>query len=185
VAEVNSHLDSVVSLWREIGERMGQAAREAGLFATSQPLGDFADTYWPEQVVAAIWHEREAFAKRMIHTWDSVRIVEEDRVLPMSSLRHSPESVHTFVLESSDMVRSQNLGSLRAFLESWEREALRVDSRIADLASERSRIEARANEFRGLLETLRSNYSLTSRLSGECPTCRPWLGELNQSGVSQ
>jgi hypothetical protein len=172
-SDENAQLDAVVALWNEIGDRMAAAARRAGFFPSSQPMSDMPDTYWPELFIASILREPESFAAKKVHSWDSVKIVEENIQLPMSTLRHSPESIHVWVFESSDMIRSQSPEALRAFMRAWEEEALRVGPRIMELSTERARIEMSAREFRSLLHGLETEYERTMRLPGVCPICMP------------
>lgn len=171
VADSNSHLDRVVELWGEIGSKIGEAARRAGLVPWSGPNYDFGDLYWPEQFVASIWNEDERFTEKKLHSWDAVKIVEETIQLPMGNLRHSAETIHAYVFESSDMVRSQSLEPLKAFIEDWKMTAATATPKIEALSIARARIDATAQDLQAKLRGLAEGYTRSSKLEGSCPSC--------------
>jgi hypothetical protein len=175
IAEVGDHQDAAVGLWNEVGGRMEIAARQAGLFASSKPTQDPPDAYWPELFMASILQEPEVFAQKRVHGWDAVKVVEENYHVPS---KHERDAVHTWVFESSNMVRSQSLESLRMFMKSWRDEALRAEPKIVGLSSERARIETNAKEFQKMLRDLQEEYVRAAKLSGACPTCKPMLESL-------
>jgi hypothetical protein len=177
LAEVNSNLALVVALWKEIGERMAAAARRAGLFAHI-PTEPMVDTYWPELFVDAIWREPEYYLEKKIHSWESATIGEEYFAI---TLRHTLDTVQTWVFANSNMVRSQNKEPAEMMKNAWEEEAIRVEPIKKELMAERARIEANAKEFQSLLHNIEAQYARTSKLAGVCPTCAPLLAELNPS----
>ncbi len=178
MTEVNAHLDAVVAFWKEIEEMLARAARAAGLFAQSRPTEAVVDTYWPELFVNYIWREPEYFEEKKAHSWESVPIVEEQVQITM---QHGFDIVNTFAFAGTNLVRSQSRESVEKMKKAWEEEAMRAEPIKKGLMAERARIEGNAKGFQAGLLNLVADYARTSELPGVCPTCRPWLDELNPS----
>ncbi|MDA4122169.1 MAG: hypothetical protein OK456_03190 [Thaumarchaeota archaeon] len=175
VADVNSNLTAAVSLWKEIGDRVATAGREVGLFATTNPMEPFPDTYWPELFMGSIWREPQYYDEKKAHSWEKVEIVEDQFFL---STGHMSEQIPTWIFDRSPMVKSQSKQSVEAMKKAWESEATRADPGLRKLMAERDRIDGSSREFQALLNNLQSEYAKTSRLSGACSICKPWLDEL-------
>jgi hypothetical protein len=181
VAEMNSNLSAAVSLWNEIGERLGATARKVGLFSASTPMEPLVDRYWPELFIASIWQEPEYYEGKKVHSWESAIIVEDEVTLFNS---HQFDTFQTWIFANSNMVRSQSKHAVETMKKAWESEGTRVDPILRKLRADQVRIEESAREFQGLLGSLQSEYTRTSRLQGACATCNPWIDELNSSPPS-
>jgi len=176
MSDVNANLAAVAALWKEIGDMLAPTARRAGLFAQSGPTDPMVDTYWPEMFVNSIWREPEYYEEKKVHSWESAKIVEEAYTIPM---RHTLDNVQTWIFENTNMVRSQNKEPAEMMRRAWEEEATRVEPIKKKLMAERARIEGSEIEFQAVLRNIESEYRRTSVLAGACPTCKPWLDELN------
>jgi hypothetical protein len=181
VADVNSNLSAAISLWNEVRKALAVAARKAGLFAASAPLGEVADTYWPELFVASIWQEPAYYDEKKVHSWEKLDIVETEFTLNNS---HSFDSFRAWIFADSNMIRGQSKKSVEDMKEAWQNEATRAEPSLRKLMAERVRIDEAARKFQVLLGNLESEYVRTSALSGVCSICKPWLDELNSSPIS-
>ena len=175
-SEINNNIDSAVALWNEIEGNISSSARSAGLIRQSGPTDPVVDVFWPELFVNAIWRDSDYYAEKKVHAWEDARVVRSDTTIPQ---RHGYDVVQSWVFENTNMVRSQNKEPADAMKEAWAKEAMRAEPLIKNLLAERVQTDAKAQDFRAMLQSQVTSYAQTSRLPGACATCIAWAGVQN------
>jgi hypothetical protein len=169
---VNGHLRSVTAIWDDIARRLEPAGQKAGLFPSSRPTEAPVDTYWPALFVEAIWNDPHHFDSNRKHLWEGYEIVKDLAVVPM---RHTEDTVQSWIFEGTNLARSQSRESLETIKEAWKLEAQRAGPLIRAKLEERAAIESQAAAFKRLVGGVVEDYQREGKLGGTCRQCEPLL----------
>lgn len=163
-----AHLTQVKSLWREMTDSVYASGRKVGLVPVERFSPEDVDFFWPALFVEAVWKELAGVRERQVLTLTQASVVQE---LVMVSMRHTLDEVNTWVIQGTNMARSQSKDSVDSMMKVWKELLDDSAPKVKGVYEERASISASGGMLVSEAQRVLLDYKLTSRFPGKCKFC--------------